>query len=142
MSINYMAKYSSTSSGGNGARVAKFDVDVEYSTNKALKINTEYPTASYTLTVKGSSEVSVGYKIVLKFNAPVPEGISIKIDEEMEKIREGNGVDSEFTFDGYTMPISDDFNTEHIITFNVDMEKLKGSYSPNISIDVVAEQID
>lgn len=105
MMSGLLAKYSTTGSGSDEARVAKFEVDVVYKNGdvavSGITANLKYneQTGSYTITVINNSEVAISYDIRIEDISLVTtkktgevvaataktKGISVKLDDGASK---------------------------------------------------------
>ena len=151
MTINYMAKYSSTSSGGNGARVAKFEVELNSPTAQMTFDASSYggksQTQTHSFSLESKSDVSVKYSIKVSFGTtPPPAQLKLWIDDE-ERARIGDGTTTDFIFADYTYNIGDEKKTH---TLNISLEYAGDSGDndftntklDDVTISVIAEQID
>lgn len=75
------AKYSTTGSSSDEARVAKLDVDVEGEVNGLSIDATTGADGNYVVTVKNNSEVTVRYDIIVTLKQKVP-GVVVKLGDE------------------------------------------------------------
>ncbi len=140
------AKYTSSVSGSDSARVAKYDVSV--SEISPIALNSYDPDALVSeclFTVTSNSEVSIRYDIVVDFGMALPDFVSFKIDGRTGAADTAN---TEFTFEdmgefilgaeGYTG------KKTHTLTFEVEPAHHEDGnvLLENVALRIVAEQID
>ena len=134
-----LARYSSSLSGFNSAEVAKFIVSLDTSDNVSdnLSLVSSVTTASYTLKVINTSNVSTAYYISL---SNVPDGLEVMLDNSGTYLTPINNV---ITFNNVgSFSASDPNNTHtHVLTFNDPITTSNnGIYSIDINVNV--EQVD
>ncbi len=141
------AKFSTTASGSDSARVAKFDVEL-LCTEEDLRYDGENwfedtQIKEYSFRVTGNSEVAIGYSIKISFENPPPDYIKLWLDNG-EKIG-CDGEKTEFTFSGFSYAAAP-FEKEHKLSLQVDYTDVDADYSAftnfPVTISVTAEQID
>lgn len=134
------ARYTSSSSGSDSARVAKFDVQ----TNIEPVAGTE---GKFTLTVTNNSEVAVRYSIEVR----IPEDLSVTIGNDTKK-PEANAKSVLFTDGEWTLAPNAAAPAEHTLEFSVNDWSNQTSANTNsgeteqvifnFEVKVHAEQID
>ncbi len=139
------ASYASSSSGGDGARVARFDVtliceeDAFHYSGQTWFEDTQ--TLEYFFSVAADSEVAMRYSVTVAFDEPLPAYISLGIDNS-ERVS-GDGSKTEFTFDGFFYGIGE-IPKEHTLYFQVDYTDVDADYSAftnfPVTVRVTAEQ--
>ncbi len=83
-----LSRFSTVSSGGDQARVARFEVDVappEDETNMNFNgstVEADTQTIIYPFTVTSNSEVAVDYTIQVDFMDKLPENVSVAVDDQ------------------------------------------------------------
>ena len=147
MTSGLYARYTSTATATDSARVAKFDVEAAVT---ATATNGEY-----TLTVNNKSEVAVKYKVIVTFNEVLPEADTLAITLSGAKTTTLDATQKIYTFtnvdDWKLAPGADP--VEHTLTIGINgvggwqdyTEDVTGptvNVTLNFSVDVVAEQID
>lgn len=139
------ARYTSTATATDSARVAKFDVEGTLSGADG----------NYTLTVNNKSEVAVKYKVIVTFDEALPETDTLAITLSGAKTTTLDATQKFYTFTNV-----DDWKlapgatgTPHTLTIGINgaggwqdyTEDVTGStvnVTLDFSVDVVAEQID
>lgn len=93
------ARYSSTATGSDSARVAKFDVDVSGALEKSDIVCTAMPSgnSTYTVTIKNQSEVAVHYQLSVEITGN-STGVNHSFSEASGDLAVGATGDSELTF--------------------------------------------
>ncbi len=133
---------------GGGARVARFDIIVDYDTSQSKELSIDSSTedliASWSFTVKNNSEVAVSYQVQVILPNALPKGVTMQVDgkETVESPSEG---DTEFVyvFDGGSLEALEASAAEHTLTFAVDDQELESDVKINgIQIIVDAKQVD
>ncbi len=135
------AKFSATAFGEDSARVAKWDVSIEFTGEKsdfALVNKDGQKTAEYTFAVTSKSEVALSYDVIITLPEALPDTVTFKIEDatltksDADRVYTFTNVGS-FAADGgtnsHTLEITSDFMHDSIA--------LKG-----ITVDVVATQND
>lgn len=145
MMSGLLAKYSTTGSGSDEARVAKFDVEVvgvpdnvEIVCTTAVSDN-----GSYTITVTNKSEVAVEYDMTVTY-ANAISGVSAKIDGNTGTV---NDLSTTFSDVG-KLPVGES-TANHVLTFTVDWneftKEITGTTAEktlNFSVTINVVQID
>ena len=86
------ARYTTTSTDGDNARVAAFKVNVAGPENVTVKYGVNGDTGAYTLTIDNDSEVAVSYSVKVQIPA-IDFGIKVKLGEkELQNTREGEAA--------------------------------------------------
>lgn len=141
-----VAGYKTENSGGDSARVARFEVTaapVERQST-AFNLNSTTKSGSYSFTVTNGSETAVSYDVVVTVPGGMPGGVTVSLtnaagDVSRETGETGNTV--------YTFPNAGKFEAASqaeqtlTLTFAAGSGASSGSVS-GISVDVVATQID
>ncbi len=156
MTINYQAKYLSTDSGNDGARVAKFDVKLITTAEDETYLNgltneeKTQDTKTYNFSVTNNSEVAVGYDIKVTFSNSLPSGVTPTL-RIADKENVNGTYDSErktFTFKSSDFVFNSNSNTNiHTLTILVNYYDEKNNLtdvdfsSAEVSIAVVARQL-
>ena len=139
MTSGLYARYVATSSGGDSARVAAFDVSSQLTADSEVN-------GKYTLTVSSASEVAVEYKIVVTFDAPM----SVALNDGTPQTRPAGENTVTFTNEDWKFAPgthSAEYTLQFAmadwtyITKTVTNEQ-EASQTIAFSVDVVAEQID
>ena len=144
------ARYTSTASGSDSARVARFDVNNTVQSGDA-SIHLHFFDASLlsdevTFTVTSSSEVAVGYSVTVTM--PTSDPYSSWLDVTLGDSTPTSRTDNSFTFSNVAYFEPNDGRThEHSLFFKIKDESVgkPGSLrdvSGNVVITVRAEQID
>lgn len=143
------AKYSSTATGSDSARVAKFQVVV---TGDAANISvacTQMPgdEAVYAITVENDSEVAVKYDVIVTLFTAIP-GVSLTLDGETGTQIGSDPTQLKFENLGQFTP-NDPTAKEHTLTFQVNWNDFTAAKTGStatenftFSIAVHAEQVD
>ena len=115
------ARYISNGEGDDTARVAKFDVATTVPNVDAQFINNTASGNVKTLSVTNNSEVAVRCDLVLTFEVPLPDYISITVGGTTVT---GNNTDNVITFENVfsLAPNGDDADTT--LTFSMNLDKL------------------
>lgn len=133
------ARYTTTASSGDGAKVAKYHITVDSASDNAVTLAPDVP-ASYSFSVTSSSEVAVAYDLVITLPKKLPDGISLSLTkgENTDVLTSGNGI--------YTVTDAGNFGAQggtdtYTLTFTAEQpigaDKLEG-----IAIRVDARQMD
>lgn len=158
-----MAKYVTSTTGSDKARVARFDVTAEPMDDPApgfylalpdtgledTDVSTEWEdcterAASYSFTVTSSSEVTVTYDVVIKFTEELSKDVTLTLKKD------GKSVDGQVSTDGKTAVFSSvgTFNAgetqsdDWTLTFTVNEGAETGGSWKNIEIEVYAAQVN
>ncbi len=138
------AKYSTTSSASDSARVAKYNVTVSDLTANELTVDSYDPQGllgQTRFTVTWDCEVAVRYGVSIEFQQPVPDYVTITVD--------GNTTDNVdamskvFTFNSLNTVSAGSGEQTHTVGFEVDpafQDRDIDFYS--VYVRVYAEQID
>ena len=142
-----VAGYKTENSGGDSARVARFEVTAapageqrtEFTLNSATK------SGSYSFTVTNGSETAVSYDVVVTVpdGKSLPKGVTVSLKNGETAVRRADGQ----TGSVYTFPNAGRFEAASTapqnltLTFAAGTGASSGSVS-NIRVDVVATQID
>ena len=140
------AKFISNGQGSDDARVATFNVTTTIDNVTASFTNTTKSGNEKTLSVTNASEVAVRCDLVLTFETPVPDYISITVGGTTIS---GNNTNNVITFEN-VFSLEPNSSTENTtIIFNMDLDKFTDSattesVTANLSFDGVVNcvQID
>ncbi len=134
------SSYISSTEGSAEARVAKFEVTMSGNKDQ-IDIDGSDPTndlsGEYMLTVTNSSEVAVEYSVVIQTETALPKGITLKLDGTAQTT---NGSDTAYTFAGGTL--APEGFQDHTLTVVAVLDTLQVDVSQNVTVSVIAEQID
>lgn len=141
-----VAGYKTENSGGDSARVARFNIEAVGQDTTAFTLNSATKNGSYSFTVTNGSETAVSYDVVVTVpdGKSLPKGVTVSLkngtnDVSRETDETGNTV--------YTFPNAGRFEAASTapqnltLTFAAGTGASSGSVS-KISVDVVATQID
>ena len=99
MMAGLLAKYKSSGSSGDEARVAKFDVNITgNATDTRISCTPDPDTGSYTLTVENQSEVAVHYELSLVFTSGNSNGVNYEFTPASGDLAVGAVGTSTLTF--------------------------------------------
>lgn len=134
LTSNLIAKYSTTASGSDSARVAKFDVGTTTNSQPdkiELVPGDSDSSGTYKFTIKNNSEVVVKNSVIVK---NVPVNVQVKFNDSDPVTSSGTDI----TFDVGEFGIGD--SVDCTLTFSA----LDGSTTQvaQVTIQVVAEQVD
>lgn len=149
MASGLLARYKTTAESGDSARVAQFSVTADISNGKSLNIttfdNNDMSQSKETkFTVTSNSEVAVKYNVIIDLGVTAkPAWLDeVTIDGESASTQ-GEDGNYRFVFENVgTFPAGQDKTNEHILKFNAKEGLYSEDQTLNISISVVAEQID
>lgn len=134
------SRYTTSVSGSDSARVARFDVSISGSAD-SISIdgsNSESDlTGSYTLTVTNNSEVAVEYTITVQTASPLPKGINLTMDS-VTKSTDGTAVT--YSFSAGTLAPGGSAN--HTLTVEAVLTELMNDVEQDITVSVAVAQID
>ena len=143
MTGGLFARYTTSVTGSDSARVAKFDVSITDLTSTNLSLNSfdqDKLSANTTFTVTSNSEVTVKYSLVVTFPSALPAYLTLTLDGNSATTVSGNTYT--FTNVGSFAPGTGNSAT-HKMTFAVAPGLQAADVSMNnISVDVIFEQID
>ena len=138
------ARYSTTSSGEDSARVAKFDVSAEISEDAT--ISNANRSGEYTISVHNNSEVAIEYRMILRFTI-LPKGISAALDGE-----DGSVLENAIKFETKNTLAPGESKTNHKLIFTVaegewtdisyGMSGIEDSTALPFTVEIIAVQID
>lgn len=161
-----LAKYSTSTTGSDEARVARFDVQVEPKDNQETTFYLALPntgldgtdgeeklkdcttnTASYSFTVTSNSEVTVTYDVVVKLpDALIDDDITVTLKEDGQPTVKPTTTDTDrktFTFSGVgTFQAGMEQQDDWTLTFTVGDNAVAGGTWDGIKIEVYAAQVD
>ena len=132
LTSNLIAKYSTSTTGGDSARVAKFDVITTKDIDKIELVPGDRDSSgTYKFTIKNNSEVVVKNSVIVK---NVPVNVQVKFNDSDPVTSSGTDI----TFDVGEFGIGD--SVDCTLTFSA----LDGSTTQvaQVTIQVVAEQVD
>lgn len=135
LTSNLYAKYSTSATGSDSARVAKFDVSTNAGSNNqaeiALAAGDNASTGTYTFAIENHSEVVVKNTIIVE---NVPKNVKVTFNDETSKTSDG----ADLAFYVGTLNIGDVRNCE--LTFSA----LEGSETQktSVTIQVLTAQVD
>lgn len=142
------ARYSTSASGSDSARVAKFDVAVSIeSAEGGVTLSNENKSGSYTIVVENNSEVAIEYSLALSFTDR-PDGLGAKLGES-----DGLADDKAISFGNKFTLAPGASSAGHILTLTMvagqwgDITKTMSGISDTIeampfTVEITAVQID
>lgn len=144
-----LAKYVTSSSGSDSARVARFAVSTKGADNTTIKLDASgEKTGSYTFTVsnktdKGVNETATGYDVVVTFQKKLTGvTLTLKNDNNNTFSPTPSNENKTYTFKGVGEFAAAEEKTHNLtLTFTVD-EGAEGGTWNNIKIEVRAAQKD
>ncbi len=141
--------YATSSSGSDGARVARFQVEFSdayaSSTNGVTLDASSYDTLegtetdTYPFGIICDSEVTVEYDIQLVFNTAPPAGLSFTVGD---KTHEADGEQTVFDFPGGTISPNDATERPYTLTITGDLSELDVNFTDLVTVKVLAQQLD
>ena len=135
LTSNLIAKYSTTASGSDSARVAKFDViatkDISQLDKIELVPGDSDSSGTYKFTIKNNSEVVVKNSVIVE---NVPENVQVKFNNSASETSGG----ADITFDVGVLDIGG--SVDCTLTFYADTNC--DTQIKDVTIQVVAEQVD
>lgn len=136
------ARYVATGTATDEARVAAAGIEVTWGSDSDIEISNAAGGAdsgSFSFTVSNKdSEVAIGYDVVVTLGAPLPDGVTIALDNK-EILSSGQ---SSYTFSN-AGTFEPGYNTKtHTLTFNGDYNIITAPFDTDITITINAEQID
>ncbi len=134
------SNYVTSSTGGDSARVAKFDVRMVGNTDEIHidgSDSTDDLTGSYTLTVTNNSEVAVEYSITVLTDTSLPAGIQLTIGNETKNT---DGSSTNYSYTGGILRPGETRN--HTLTVTALLDTLAVNVDQAVTVSVTAEQID
>lgn len=145
MTSGLYARYTSTSTASDSARVAKFDVDANKQDDVTVICDIDGDNGDYVITVNNKSEVAIKYNIDLVFDKALFAGVELKIGETKGVVLDDKTV--KFSDVGLLAPGG---NMDHTVTFHVtnwetitkDMTGIKGTTELSFTARVHAVQVD
>ena len=148
------ARYTSNASGSDSARVARFDVAIDFTDGHEFVLS-RYEAGKgvldYVISVASQSEVAVTYDVVLIFSQTPPDWVVVEIDENIPtSIADGAGGTKIYTFTkvGSLGPTTTEQELSHHLTFTMPtLEQMNANTYPDfndlgVKIVVQATQID
>ncbi len=152
------SRYTTTATGGDAARVAKWDVAVTVNdasippetavgmTFNASGAEGAQEVQDYTFTVNSASEVALTYSIKVSFEEKLPGHVTLWMDnDEANAKRAGLFKSNNFTFSGYHFDAgeTEQTHTLHIaVDYVKDNQLLDVEFHSPATIQVIAEQKD
>lgn len=142
MTGGMFARYTTSVTGGDSARVAKYDVSISALSKTDFSLNSFDQGAlssSCTFTVTSNSEVAVKYSLIITFPEALPTWLTVTVDDD--KVTTVNGNVCTFSDVGSFDPGS------HTATHTFKLAAAPGWHNNdiawnNVSVSIVAEQID
>ena len=135
LTSNLIAKYSTTVSGSDGARVAKFNVSATEDNSQPDTIELvpgdRDSSGTYKFTIKNNSEVVVKNSVIVE---NVPENVQVKFNNSASETSGG----ADITFDVGVLDIGG--SVDCTLTFYADTNC--DTQIKDVTIQVVAEQVD
>ena len=140
-----VAGYKTENSGGDSARVARFNIEAVGQDTTAFTLNSTTKRVSYSFTVTNGSETAVSYDVVVTVpdGKSLPNGVTVSLKNGDATV--SGQVDT--TGRVYTFPNAGTFEAASTdpqnltLTFTAGTGASSGSVN-GISVDVVATQID
>ncbi len=142
------AKFSTSASGSDSARVAKFDVQIENEPDNQVfnKLGTtaDAEQYDYKFTVKNNSEVAIDYSLKVSFNNAPPANVTLWIDDKEAISCDGTEIEFLLLEDGKLNYTSSKEHTLSIVVEYINGDKLIDfeNFSDTATISLIAEQID
>lgn len=133
LTSNLIAKYSTTASGSDGARVAKFNTAIDNSQPGTIELvpGDSDSNGKYTFTITNNSEVVVKNSVIVK---DVPENVQVKFNDSASETSGG----ADITFDVGVLDIG--ASVDCSLTFYADANC--DTQIKDVTIQVLAEQVD
>ena len=140
------SRYAVADSDSDAAQVAAGALIVSGGGNKTfdLDCNNGSTSQSYTFTVTNqaggkTSQVAIEYDIVVRLSQALPDGVTMKVDGYL-----GKGSGTTYTFSGGTFAAGSSDSNTHTLTITADADEVTGSsaYHLDLTISVLAEQVD
>ena len=132
LTSNLIAKYSTSTTGGDSARVAKFDVITTKDIDKIELVPGDRDSSgTYKFTIKNNSEVVVKNSVIVE---NVPENVQVKFNNSASETSGG----ADITFDVGVLDIGG--SVDCTLTFYADTNC--DTQIKDVTIQVVAEQVD
>ena len=148
LASNLYAKYTSSDSGGDSARVAVWNVEASGSSASDVKIDlataaTDNSTVSntYALTVTNKSEVASNYDIIVVFDKALSDEITLTLDGGA-KTATTTDNNKEFVFSNVGQLGVGNTSAAHTLTFAANYADVDVDYSYEFNVKVDFEQID
>ena len=132
LTSNLIAKYSTSTTGGDSERVAKFDVITTKDIDKIELVPGDRDSSgTYKFTIKNNSEVVVKNSVIVE---NVPENVQVKFNNSASETSGG----ADITFDVGVLDIGG--SVDCTLTFYADTNC--DTQIKDVTIQVVAEQVD
>lgn len=139
------ARYSTSGTGSDGARVAAFDVNVVgEARNTTITASQDPVTGAYTFKVTNDSEVAVCYDVVISYTDPI-SGVHVVLDgKDTRAVKDGS---STFTNVGTLAPgvTSADHEISFVVDWNAVTAGMSGSSATldlEFAVTVIVQQMD
>ena len=148
MANSVSARFFSSSSDSDGARVAKFDVAVQGdTTNMQLSIDSSAgeSTAAWSFSVTNNSEVAVSYRVKVVLPSALPSGVSMQVDgKDPLQSPAADATEFVYVFAGQDrLDALEATAQQHVLTFLVDENTLEADVSlSGIQVIVDVTQLD
>ena len=147
LASNLYAKYTSSDSGSDSARVAAWDVEASGTNASNVKIDlataaTDNSTVSntYKVTVTNKSEVASNYDIIVVFDKALSDEITLKLDGGAKTATTTD--DKEFVFSNVGQLGVGNTSATHTLSFTANYANVDVDYSYKFNVKVDFEQID
>lgn len=152
MTADLYARYVTTTSGSDAARVAGFSFGAVSKWNEDAQILCTYAknesSGTYTVTVKQASEVAVKYDVTVTVQN-LTGGVTLKLDNKTADETDTQGDTTTLTYKAAGTFATGTHTANHVLSFNVDWAEftkdasgLSHSETLTFSVAVNAEQID
>ena len=147
LASNLYAKYTSSDSGGDSARVAVWNVEASGSSASDVKIdlataatNNSTVSDTYALTVTNKSEVASNYDIIVVFDKALSDEITLTLDDGAKTATPTDK--KEFVFSNVGQLGVGNTSAAHTLTFAANYADVDVDYSYEFNVKVDFEQID
>ncbi len=143
------ARYFSEASGNDGARVAKFEVQLKPAESQEdMKFdgsthNGDAQELIYNFSVISNSEVTVDYSITVEFANPLPANMSVQIDGQA--VQDGDDSKTAFSFEGGTIALNEtqrDHQLKITVIYKNNENVIEKDFDTSVKVIVHAEQVD
>ncbi len=133
------ARYTTTASGSDSARVAKFEVKYTMPNNVVFDLAPS-GTQSQSIEIEftNNSEVTVRFGIKITTSVPLPNKLVLKVSDEKYVTADGSKMEYIIENVWSASPLSG----EETFTLTIDASSVSDAFSGDVSISAVAEQID
>lgn len=140
------SRYAVADSDSDAAQVAAGALRVSGSGNETFDLDCNKGTTSqsYSFTVHNrdggkTSQAAIEYDIVVGLSQALPDGVTMTLDGHT-----GSGSGTKYTFSGGTFAAGSSDSNTHTLTITADADEVMGSsaYHLDLTISVLAEQVD